>query len=281
MQIEQAYHNWINDLSKAFGQGEARALARIVFEDVLYWKKGRLDRVCTLEEEDKLMLIKARLLANEPLQYILGMADFYGMQFAVNPSVLIPRPETEELVEWVAETAAAWPDRLRILDIGTGSGCIPISVKKEVPAADVWAMDVSETAIAVAENNAKRLDKKVSFRQFNILDASTYPALPSFSIIISNPPYIPYAEKKLMPDNVLEHEPHLALFVEDDDPLLFYERILHFALKKLQSGGYLFFECNEYNATAVDELGKRLGFVNTELRKDLSAKDRMWRGQKA
>ena len=280
MQLERAYNDWIKQLTEQFGTGEAKAITRIVFEDLLHWKKGRLDRFFQQGEEENLEEIKKQLFSGIPLQYILETADFYGHLFYVTPDVLIPRPETEELVSWVVETAIGWPDRIHLIDIGTGSGCIPISIKKEIPAADVWGMDVSKAALSVAKSNAESLNTNIQWRHFDILDKASYPAFPGFNFIVSNPPYIPQKERVLMPDSVLKHEPDLALFVQNGDALLFYKNIFEFAQKYLEEGGYLFFECNEFNAPKVAELGKKMGFEDGELRKDLQGKDRMWRGRK-
>lgn len=279
MQLQREYNDWIKQLTDKFGAGEAKAITRIVFEDILHWKTGRLDRFFQQGEEQKLNDIKKRLFSGIPLQYVLGTADFYGHLFKVTPDVLIPRPETEELVSWVIETATGWPDRLHVLDIGTGSGCIPISIKKEIPAADVWGMDVSREALAVAQENGDALMATIQWRQFDILDEATYPAFRKFNFIISNPPYIPQKERALMSKQVLDHEPDLALFVDNEDALLFYKTIFTFAQKYLQKDGYLFFECNEFNAPKVAKLGTEMGFENGELRKDLQGKNRMWRGR--
>ena len=279
MQLKREYNDWIKQLTNKFGTGEVKAITRIVFEDILQWKTGRLDRFFQQGEEQKLEEVKKQLFSGTPIQYILGTADFYGHLFKVTPDVLIPRPETEELVSWIVETAIGWPDRLHILDIGTGSGCIPISIKKEIPAADVWGMDVSKEALSVAKENAETLNANIQWRQFDILNKTTYPAFRKFNFIISNPPYIPQKERALMPKQVLDHEPDLALFVEDEDALLFYKTIFAFTQKNLQKGGYLFFECNEFNAQKVSELGEEMGFENGELCKDLQGKDRMWRGR--
>lgn len=280
MQLEREYDNLVKQLTTQYGTGEAKAIARIVFEDVLYWKIGRLDRFFQQGEEQKLNEIKEKLFSGIPLQYILGTADFYGHLFKVTPDVLIPRPETEELVSWVVETAIGWPDRIHLIDIGTGSGCIPISIKKEIPAADVWGMDVSEKALSVAQDNAEKLGATIQWRHFDILKEDTYPAFREFNFITSNPPYIPQKERTLMPDSVLGHEPGLALFVEDENPLVFYKTIFKFAQKYLKEGGYLFFECNEFNAENVAVLGAKMGFAEGELRQDLQGKNRMWRGRK-
>jgi release factor glutamine methyltransferase len=278
--IDQHFDAFVAHLSPVFGIGEARAISRIVFEDVLNWRVGRPLRALELSELQTLEQIRERLLQHEPLQYILGTADFYGYVFELNSSVLIPRPETEELVEWVIETVSGSAEHLRVLDIGTGSGCIPITIKKEVPSAEVWGMDVSAPALEVASRNGAALQAEVHWRQFDVLDTGSYPHLPQFNCIISNPPYIPMREKALMSSSVLDHEPELALFVSDADPLLFYREILRFAQQYLIQSGWLFFECNEFNAEEVDQLATGMGFGQREIRRDLQGKQRMWRGQR-
>jgi len=278
-QVDNYYHAFLEQLQPIFGPGEAQALSRIVFEDVVNWRQGRPTRALEVWELKRLEDIRDRLLQQEPLQYILGTADFYGYVFRVSPAVLIPRPETEELVEWVLETLVGSDERLRVLDIGTGSGCIPITIKKELPVAEVWGMDISREALAIAAENAQELAADIHWQQFDILDPGSYPHLPRFTCIISNPPYIPDREKALMPQMVLAHEPGLALFVSDEDPLIFYRAILRFAQAHLIDRGWLFFECNEFNAAAVAELATAAGFVQGQIRQDLQTKDRMWRGQ--
>lgn len=267
-------------LSPVQGEGEAMAIARIVLEDVFSWKPGRRPRMLSHAEWVELEQLKDRLLAHEPVQYITGRADFYGLQLQVSPAVLIPRPETEELVEWVLERAKVLlqqKGQVRVLDIGTGSGCIPLAIKHECPNLTVSAWDVSQSALEVASANADQLNLEVSFSQVDILDANHWPT-ESWDIIVSNPPYIPHQEAELMPPSVWQHEPDLALFVENDDPLLFYRTIMQFAQQRGAAPVHLFFECNEYNAPAVDQMGQSLGFTQTTLRKDMQGKDRMWLG---
>lgn len=262
------------------GEGEAQAIARIVLEDVFSWKAGRRDRKLSEAEWTQLEHLTDRLLAHEPVQYITGTADFFGLRLQVSPAVLIPRPETEELVEWVLKRAQALLHQkpaVRVLDIGTGSGCIPLALKRECPELQVHGWDVSTAALEVAQANAQRLGLVVHFAQVDILDHDQWPA-GSWDIIISNPPYIPHQEVELMPAKVLNHEPDLALFVENEDPLIFYRTIMHFAQQQEARPTHLFFECNEYNAPAVDQLGQERGFTPTILRKDLQGKDRMWCG---
>ena len=183
-------------------------------------------------------------------------------------------------MEWVLEYRPAFPSEPVLLDIGTGSGCIPLALKDRWPQAQVYGLDVSEAAIAVAKSNAETLELSVDWLLANILNEEGWPSLPAVDILISNPPYIPHSEANLMPESVKRHEPDLALFVENDEPLIFYEKIMRLALQQLEPNGLLFFECNEFNAEQVHELGKQLGFINTELRKDLQGKWRMWKGQR-
>ncbi|HJV76774.1 MAG TPA: peptide chain release factor N(5)-glutamine methyltransferase [Paludibacter sp.] len=209
-----------------------------------------------------------------PIQYILGETEFFGLPFYVNESVLIPRPETEELVDWIRNENDRSAN-LHMLDIGTGSGCIPISLKHEFPNATVDGFDISEQALETAKSNATLNKLKVTFSKVDILNAPDFDK--RWDIIISNPPYVTELEKDEMQPNVLDHEPHLALFVPDNDPLLFYRHIARFALKHLQANGKLYFEINRGFGQACVELLTGLGFRDVELRKDISGNDRMIR----
>ena len=226
--------------------------------------------------------IQKRLENGEPIQYITGFAWFYGLKLKVNPTVLIPRPETEELVEWVLQTVSKQKG-VKILDIGTGSGCIPVTLKVKNPSLQVSAVDISEGALITASRNAFRHNVDIDFKRLDILDETTWSELEQFDIIISNPPYIPTKEKIVMERNVLAFEPELALFVEDDNALIFYEKIAKFAQKHVYTEGslsQLFFECNQYNALEVAQLLQKMDFKDVELRKDMSGNDRMIRAQK-
>lgn len=207
-----------------------------------------------------------------PIQYILGETEFFGLPFHVNESVLIPRPETEELVDWIRNENDRSAN-LHMLDIGTGSGCIPISLKHEFPNATVDGFDISEQALETAKSNATLNKLKVTFSKVNILNAPDFDK--RWDIIVSNPPYVTELEKDEMQPNVLDHEPHLALFVPDNDPLLFYRHIARFALKHLQANGKLYFEINRGFGQACVKLLTGLGFRDVELRKDISGNDRM------
>jgi release factor glutamine methyltransferase len=206
----------------------------------------------------------------------LGHTEFYGLQFKVNPSVLIPRPETEELVEWVLNSNLP-QTAINILDIGTGSGCIAISLKKNLPNATIWAIDISAEALKTAKENAKLNDAEVHFIETDVLNQNqTFNLLPlNFNLIISNPPYVTPADKGLMHANVTDFEPHTALFVPQDDPLLFYKSIADLAAKKLIKGGLLFFEINESYGEETAVMLEEKQFKQVELRKDLSGRDRM------
>lgn len=216
-----------------------------------------------------------RLLAHEPLQYITGKAYFYGLEFKVDPSVLIPRPETEELIEWVVSANKNKDAELKILDIGTGSGCIAISLKKAFKKSRVYAIDISDAALATAKENAELNDVSVNFLKTDILKENERASLPAFDIIISNPPYVTNADREKMRRNVIDYEPHAALFVEDDRSLIFYEEIIGFAKTHLSDQGKLFFECNESNAKEVAALMESSGFLNVEVREDMRGKERM------
>jgi release factor glutamine methyltransferase len=229
------------------------------------------------DDLSKLEKIASRLNSYEPLQYVLGEAFFYRRIFKVTPAVLIPRPETEHLIEVVKEYASAGGRAFKILDIGTGSGCIPITLSLELDRSDVRGVDISSEALAVAEQNAKALNAKVSFLILNIL---TQPIPGELDIIVSNPPYIGESEKAFMKPNVLDHEPHLALFVSDNDPLLFYRVISQKGFSALSAGGLLAMEINERFGKEVVKDFERAGFIDVKIIKDLSGKDRVVSGLK-
>ena len=287
MTVKEAKDDFIQILTPQYDEGEAYAMSRYVFEDYFGSKNENHVFLDFLLED--LDIIKKRLLAGEPVQYVVGFAWFFGLKFKVNPDVLIPRPETEELVAWIREDTLnklidEGPNPLRVLDIGTGSGCIPITLKVKNPKVTVSAVDISEGALITASRNAYRMNADVDFKRLDILNENSWSEIGQFDIIVSNPPYIPTQEKALMANNVLDYEPHLALFVTDADPLIFYEKIADFAKKHLwmnpkytQLRGILYLECNEFNAPKVVKMLQNKGFYNVELRKDMSKKDRMIR----
>lgn len=275
--LQNAYEQLIADLTPVYGSGEARSIARIVFEDA-FGAQRPAEKKFTPGEKRLFQQIYQRLLAGEPVQYILGQADFYGLKFLVSPAVLIPRQETEELVAWVSERLKAIPETSpAVLDIGLGSGCIAVTLKAKHPGIRMYGLEKSPEALDIALENARRLlgETDIFFFPGDVLDSDCWKEIPPLDIVVSNPPYIPQQERVLLPKQVLDYEPGMALFVENDDPLLFYRTIAGLAREKLGSGGVLFFECNEFNAPAVVELLEREGFISVELRQDLAGADRM------
>ena len=224
------------------------------------------DKEISIDISDKINQIIYALKENIPIQYILGEAEFYGLKFKVNEHTLIPRPETEALVEWILEH-----EFTSVLDIGTGSGCIPIAVKKNKNV-EISAIDVSDSALLVAKENAKLNEVEINFSNQDILNTDN---LMRVDVIVSNPPYVLEKEKDLMLNNVLDNEPHLALFVSNENPLLFYKKIAELAYVSLSKNGLLFFEINESFGSEIVELLNYIGFVDIELKKDINEKDRM------
>jgi release factor glutamine methyltransferase len=224
-----------------------------------------------------------RLLLDEPIQYIVGETEFYSLKFKVSNNTLIPRPETEELVEWIINTHKNQKE-INILDIGTGSGCIAISLAKHLPLANVFALDISKDALEVAKQNAERNLVNLTFINTNILNKLLWDKQfnqTQFDVIVSNPPYVRQLEKKEMKGNVLNHEPELALFVEDNNPLQFYKAISEFSKIKLKPKGALYFEINQYLGAEMKQLLKDFSFKEIELKQDIFKNDRMIKGLNA
>ena len=277
MTIAAAYRQLVESLSTCYPASEAASIARIVLEDAFGIRNyGREDELAPAQRH-RLAQLEALLLNLEPVQYVLGVADFYGLKFKVTPAVLIPRAETEELVHWILEDGAPGGSSAApsLLDIGTGSGCIPVTIKKKRPRWQTTGIDVSTEALAIARENAVQNGVAVDWRQVDILDRAQWQLLGNYQIIVSNPPYIPLRESHLLSANVRAYEPSLALFVEDDDPLLFYRSIAAFAIRHLASGGFLYFELNEFNAEEVLAMLQTPPFRSAELRHDLQGKPRM------
>lgn len=245
-------------------------------------KISRLDlalqpnKILCKEEEAPLFEGLSQLRLECPIQYVIGKTHFYGMDFYVDENVLIPRPETEELVQWILSGTVSRDTEIRILDIGTGSGCIAIALAKNWPDAEVHAMDISETAVMIAKKNARENDVSVTFCLADILQLETLPV--KFDIIVSNPPYVREKEKSQMRGNVLKHEPALALFVPNRDPLVFYRKIGAFSKQHLKAKGVLYLEINQYLGKETQQLLKDLDFSEIELRKDIFGQDRMLKG---
>lgn len=271
-------------LAAVYPDGEAQAIVFLVLEKLFGLSRtdvlmGGLERL-TAEQTVELEQVMLRLEQGEPVQYVLGVADFDGMTLGVAPGVLIPRPETEELVEWIAEDFKS-AKRLRILDIGTGSGCIALSLARRFTDASVTAWDISDDALRIASANAERLGLDVEFKKRDALCTEVPEAdVANYDIIVSNPPYICEKERVDMDNNVLQHEPETALFVPDNDPLLFYRAISDLAQKMLRSGGCLYFEINREYGKETAEMMSAMGFDSVELRKDFMENDRMVKGTK-
>ena len=277
MLIKEAYQYITGILTPIYGQGEANSITRILMEDAFgYTNPGREGQ---FPKEKELLLEEylERLKRSEPIQYVLGQADFYGLKFQVNQDVLIPRQETEELVYWILENHPT-KQPLNVLDIGTGSGCIPITLKKHRLEWAITGVDVSIGALEVAQQNADRNGVEVAFRQMDVLSVDSLSA--NWDIIVSNPPYIPPDESHLMPKNVLKYEPRLALFVENEDSLLFYRKIAALSLNALSENGRLYFELNEYNAEEVKAILLEKGYRTVEIQIDINGKQRMISAQR-
>jgi release factor glutamine methyltransferase len=269
-------------LSPTYSAEEVESLARLILEHVtgLNRLQMHLNQKEVLPESKimQIMEILNRLLDHEPIQYILGETDFYGLKFSVSPDVLIPRAETEELVDWIISEEKDSSQSL--LDIGTGSGCIPIAIDKHARIDLVEGWDISEEALKIARQNAERNDSGVRFSLQDIFDTSHIPSTSKWDVIVSNPPYVLTEESALMQQNVIGFEPHLALFVPDHDPLIFYRAIAQFAAVHLQPHGSLYFEINEKQGDQTAELLKAHGFTDILTRKDLQGKERMVRGRR-
>ena len=272
-----------NQLQGLFSEREVKTMFEALIKQRLNWSSSDflLHHEARLSESDLLFIRSAvkRLLLHEPFQYVIGNTEFYGLSITCAPGALIPRTETEELVDWILVELKG--KESKILDIGTGSGCIALALKKNTINSNVWGLDVSETALKIARENALALGLEVGFFSQDIL--SDHPIdfdNQFFDVIVSNPPYIPLNEQVKMDQNVLQFEPHKALFVPDHDPLLFYRVIATKSLSFLKNQGVLFFEIHEDFAAEVKELLVELGFINIELRKDLQGKSRMIRAQR-
>ncbi len=268
-------------LAALYPEEEIISIRSIILENVLGLNRVEvaLSRKLQLtpQQINELDTVLERLKQSEPVQYIVGQTEFYGLELQVNRATLIPRPETEELVTWVLEeTTKKQP--IEILDIGTGSGCIALALAQQLPNARAEAVDILIQAIETAATNAQNNQVEVTFFQQDILEADSLPR--RYDVIVSNPPYVRELEKAAIKENVLRHEPHSALFVSDNDPLIFYRKIAQLAVNNLKEGGQLFFEINEYLGEETVMLVKEVGFSNVTLKKDLFGKDRMIRAVK-
>lgn len=293
MKLAEAEKHLRHQLQTIYDESESANIGLLVLEDCTGLSntaiKLQKDHLLTAAENEKLNSHLQRLLTHEPIQYVIQKAWFYGMELYVDKHVLIPRPETEELVDWVvkdvqamgldvftkAATDADATRQLKILDIGTGSGCIALALKKAMPRAEVWGCDVSEEALNVARRNGAALDIRVDFQGIDFLNEAQQKALPTVDIIVSNPPYIPLREKEQMDANVVKFEPHTALFVPNNDALLFYMAIAKFAKKRLYEGGDIYLEVHENLSGDVADLFRHHGYQKVEVKKDMQGKERM------
>jgi release factor glutamine methyltransferase len=276
--MKQSFDYIQNALWEIYSLREISSLSVLILQHITNFSQAKIltnkDLVLSDNEHEKIHLIVERLKKNEPLEYILGKSEFFDLIFEVNEHTLIPRPETEELVNWIVEDYKAESQKT-ILDIGTGSGCIAVSLAKNLPKNKVAALDISEEALKTARKNAGNNNVEVEFLQKDILQPSVVNHQSSFDIIVSNPPYVCESEKAEMTANVLNYEPHTALFVPNDEPLIFYKAIAVFAKLNLTPGGSLYFEINRAFGKEICLMLEDLGFVNIELRKDLFGNDRM------
>lgn len=275
--IQQFTAKMVKELNHLYHENEIRQFCKLMLEHVLDVNTTILltmsDEILSASDLSRLNIMAERLQQHVPIQYIIGKTEFYGLEIDLNPSVLIPRPETEELVDWILKDN---PESLKsLLDIGTGSGCIALALKANMPDTRVSAWDFSLQALETARYNAQQLELDIEFENIDVLNFQ--PAGKKYSCIVSNPPYVRNLEKEMMDKNVLEHEPHTALFVSDNDPLVFYRTIAKHALEILEKKGQLFFEINEYLEREMVDMLTSLGYANIECRKDINGKARMMR----
>ncbi|MDT3401732.1 peptide chain release factor N(5)-glutamine methyltransferase [Mucilaginibacter terrae] len=279
--VKDAFNVMKTGLADMYSPAEADAITTLLLTDLTKLSNAQLkaygDTELNVVQSERLLTQLAQLKTGMPVQYVLGHTEFYGHTFEVNPSVLIPRPETEELVDWIIKTINH-SSGLKILDIGTGSGCIPVSLKLIDINNEIFTIDISSKALQTAKHNAAMNNAEITFIETNILNPE--PSVithQKYHVIVSNPPYVTGTDKLQMHRNVTDFEPHTALFVPDADPLLFYNAIADFAIDHLETEGYLFFEINEsYGQETVDMLARK-DFTNIELRQDMAGKDRMIR----
>lgn len=282
MKIKQYRTQFIKELSLLYDAYEAESFFYLILENK--HKLRQIDLALNHElafsdaDLDVWSVFLKELKKEVPVQYLLGKTNFFGLDFEVNQNVLIPRPETEELVEWIINENKHNDKlkKLKILDIGTGSGCIAVSLAKNLPNAEVYAMDVSKKAINTAKKNALNNHVEITFILKNVLELEILKS--DYDIIVSNPPYVRNLEKQEIKKNVLDYEPHLALFVDDNDALVFYQKITELAQKNLVENGQLYFEINQYLGKEMIELLEKMDFRNIELRKDIYDNDRMIKG---
>ena len=282
MKLSQLKINFTTQLQGVYDREEIHSFFYILCDFFLQYSRFEvsmaLDTVVSAKNITAFEMALLRLKKQQPIQYIVGHTEFYGLTFKVNKHTLIPRPETEQLVDWIISNHKHQGSGLEILDIGTGSGCIAVALAKNFSKASISGLDISEKALEVAQENAIKNQVLVSFCQKDILETTAL--VKKYDVVVSNPPYVRQLEKKAMSANVLDNEPGGALFVPNEDPLLFYRKIAQLALVSLQEKGWLYFEINEYLSNEMDALLNEIGFVNIEIKKDFRAVPRMIKCQK-
>ncbi|MES1220551.1 MAG: peptide chain release factor N(5)-glutamine methyltransferase [Bacteroidota bacterium] len=283
MTMQEATYLLLNKLRSIYSEGEASQITDWIMESLTGSKKTERmlykNAVITDKEELQLQQYAERLMQHEPMQYVLNEAWFCRYKFYVDKNVLIPRPETEELVEWIITNCKFPIDQLSILDIGSGSGCIPITLKRKLRKAEVWSCDISNEALQVARKNADQLSVNVNFFQTDFLNKVQRDKLPMFDIIVSNPPYIPEKDKNEMQPNVVKYEPHIALFVPDNDALVFYKAVADFGKQHLNINGTIYMELHENYSKEVVQLFQSENY-SAEIKKDMQGKDRLLKASK-
>ena len=282
MKLSQLKINFTTQLQGVYDREEIHSFFYILCDFFLQYSRFEvsmaLDTVVSAKNITAFEMALLRLKKQQPIQYIVGHTEFYGLTFKVNKHTLIPRPETEQLVDWIISNHKHQGSGLEILDIGTGSGCIAVALAKNFSKASISGLDISEKALEVAQENAIKNQVLVSFCQKDILETTALEK--KYDVVVSNPPYVRQLEKKAMSANVLDYEPGVALFVPNEDPLLFYRKIAQLAVVSLQEKGWLYFEINEYLSIEMDALLNEIGFVNIEIKKDFRAVPRMIKCQK-
>ena len=281
LSYSKAFYELKNKLQPLYDEREAEALAH----EILYFITGldktqrllQKETLFTWPQQEKYEQAVSELLSGKPLQQVTGSAWFMGREYLVNEHVLIPRPETEELVQWIIDDYKDKASNINILDIGTGSGCIPISLKLALNHADITTCDISNGALAVATINAHNLLVEIQFLQLDFLDTSQHNKLALYDVIVSNPPYIPASEKERMHTNVKDYEPGIALFVPDNDPLVFYRAIAAFGKEHLKPKGYIYCELDAGHAMECKALFEEAGYGDVTVRKDIHGNQRMLR----
>jgi len=279
MTIDEARKEIIKSIQHIYEQGEANNIAELLMENITKFSASeriiKRDEILPTSQQQSLRSSISRLQKHEPIQYVINEAWFANMRFYVDKNVLIPRPETEELVEWVVKDVKRQTSNVKLLDVGTGSGCIAIALKNKLPEADVWACDISDEVLNVARINADALNATIDFVPLNFLDPDQRKQLRTVDFIVSNPPYVPQNDKTGMGKNVVDHEPSTALFVPDNDPLIFYKALAEFGQEKLNKEGSIYVEIHESLGQSVTDLFLSKGYQTVDLKKDLQGKDRM------